>query len=77
MWGPSRVNNITGSRWFVTLIDDHIRIALVFLMKEKLEVGQIFEYFHNTVKTQFQASIQVLRTDNGREYYNFVLGSYL
>jgi len=75
--GPSKINNITGSRWFVTFIDDHTRTTWVFLMKEKSEVGQIFEYFHNMVRMQFQANIQVLITNNGREYYNFALRSYL
>ena len=74
VWGPSKINNITGSRWFNTFIDDHTRTIWVFLIKEKLEVGQIFEYFHNMVRTQFQANIQVLRTNNGHEYYNFALG---
>ena len=77
VWGPSRVNTKTGSRWFVTFIDDHTRVTWVFLMKEKSEVGKIFENFHDMVQTQFQTSIQVLRTDNGREYYNSTLGSYL
>lgn len=77
VWGPSRVHNITGSRWFVTFIDDHTRVTWVFLMKEKSEVGKIFEVFHNMVQTQFQSKIQILRTDNGREYYNLALTSYL
>ena len=51
VWGPSRVHNITGSRWFVTFIDDHTRVTWVFLMKEKSKVGRIFEIFHgaNTI----------------------------
>src|ERR1044072_1910570 len=77
VWGPSRVKNVTGSRWFVTFIDDHTRVTWVFLMKEKSEVGPIFEIFHNMVQTQFQTSIKVLRTDNGREYYHSTLSSYL
>ena len=46
-------------------------------MKEKSEVGRIFEIFHNMVQTQFHSRIQVLRTNNGREYYNLALNSYL
>ena len=74
---PSRANNITGSRWFVTFIDDHTRVTWVFLMKEKSEVGWIFEIFHTMVQTQFQTNIKVLRTNNGREYYNSMLNFYL
>ncbi|RVX10421.1 Retrovirus-related Pol polyprotein from transposon TNT 1-94 [Vitis vinifera] len=51
--------------------------AEVFLMKKKSEVREIFENFNNMVQTQFQAKIQVLRTDNAREYYHNILGSYL
>ena len=77
VWGACRINNITGSRWFVTFVDDHTRVTWVFLMKKKSEVREIFENFNNMVQTQFQAKIQVLRTDNAREYYHNILGSYL
>lgn len=76
VWGPSRVRNVTGSRWFVTFIDDHTRITWVYLMKDKSEVGRIFECFHTVVQTQFQSKIRVLMSDNGREYYNSALSSY-
>ena len=68
VWGPSRIKNISGDRWFVSFIDDHTRLTWVFLMKEKSEVGEIFKRFHNMIKTQFQTTIQIFRTDNGREY---------
>ncbi|RVW98281.1 hypothetical protein CK203_034262 [Vitis vinifera] len=66
-----------GSRWFVTFVDNHTRVTWVFLMKKKSEVREILENFNNMVQTQFQAKIQVLRTDNAREYYHNILGSYL
>ncbi|RVW38972.1 Retrovirus-related Pol polyprotein from transposon TNT 1-94 [Vitis vinifera] len=66
-----------GSRWFVTFVDDHTRVTWVFLMKKKSEVREIFENFNYMVQMQFQAKIQVLRTDNAREYYHNILGSYL
>ena len=42
VWGPSKTKNITGTRWFVSLIDDHTRLTWVFLMKEKSESISIF-----------------------------------
>ena len=53
MWGPSRKNNITGARWFVSFVDDHTRLTWVFPMKEKYEVGQIFQNFNSMIQTQF------------------------
>ena len=46
-------------------------------MKEKSEVGQIFQNFNSMIKTQFQTRIQVLRTDNGKEYVSLNLNNYL
>ena len=58
VWGPTRVKNITRSRWFVSFIDDHTRTTGIFLMKEKSEVGIIFETFNSMITTQFQTKIQ-------------------
>ncbi|KAK2991709.1 hypothetical protein RJ640_014987 [Escallonia rubra] len=35
VWGPSKVNSLGGSRWFVTFIDDCTRMTWVQLMKSK------------------------------------------
>lgn len=32
--------------------------------------------FFNMVETQFQAKIQMFQSDNGREYFNKILGSF-
>ena len=60
------MNNITGAKRFVSFIDDHTRITWIYLMREKSEVGQIFQNFNKMIKNQFQTKIQVLRTDNGK-----------
>jgi hypothetical protein len=77
VWGPSKVQNISGTRWFVSFVDDHTRITWLFLMKEKSEVGTLFRNFNSMIQTQFQTKIQVLKTDNAKEYFNTILGSYL
>ena len=69
--------NITGSRWFVSFVDDHTRLTWIFLMKEKSEVGQIFQNFNLMIQTQFQTKIQILKSDNAREFFQSILGTYL
>lgn len=77
LWGPSRVLTRNHKKWFVTFIDDHTRVCWVYLLKEKTEVRNVFQNFHSMIQTQFQTQIQVLRSDNGTEYFNSILGDYL
>ena len=77
VWGPSKIKNIIGTRWFVSIIDDHTRISWILLMKEKSKVGQIFKNFYNMIQTQFHAKIQVLKTNNARDYFNSIQGEFL
>jgi len=75
--GPSKVTNITESRWFITFIDEHTKLAWVFLMKEKSKACPIFKKFNTMVQTQFQTKIQILKTDNANEYFASILSDYL
>ena len=68
IWGPFKHPNISGSRWFITFINFHSRVCWVYLLKEKSEASNIFKRFHKFILNMFQTSIQILRTDNGREY---------
>ena len=77
LWGPSRVFSRTHTNWFVTFIDDHTWVCWVYLLNDKTDVRDMFKNFHSMVQTQFQTHIQILRTDNGTEYFNSILGDYL
>lgn len=77
IWGPHREKNVSVARWFVTFIDDHSRVCWVFLMKQKSDVQIIIPQFYKMVEAKFQTKIQILRTDNGREYVESVLGNFL
>ena len=46
-----------------------------FLMKTCAELFSIFQKFHAKVRTQFNTSIRILRSDNAKEYF-FVLVSF-
>ncbi|CAH9105932.1 unnamed protein product, partial [Cuscuta epithymum] len=77
IWGPSRAKSYSGARWFITFIDDHTRKTWIYLLKEKSEAAETFKRFYSMIQTQFQSQIQVLRTDNGKEYFNKILGNFL
>ena len=76
VWGSFYVPTCFVKRWFITFIDDHTRLTWVCLLKEKFGAKQVFKNFHNMIKTQFQANLKVFRSDNGREYFNHILGKY-
>ena len=35
IWGPSKVPNLNGHRWFILFVDDHTRTSWVYLIKKK------------------------------------------
>ena len=49
----------------------------VYLLTDKTEVRSVFMNFHSMIQTQFHTKIQILRTDNGTEYFNHSLSTYL
>ncbi|RVX14783.1 Retrovirus-related Pol polyprotein from transposon TNT 1-94 [Vitis vinifera] len=68
VWGPSPKSTISGVRWFVIFVDDCTYMTWLYLMKNKDKVFSIFCSFHEMVKTQYSATIHILRSDNGGEY---------
>ena len=76
VWGPNRISTLSNKRWFITFTDDHTRLCWVYLLKEKSEVEQVFKIFYRMVQTQFQTNIQIFKSDNGKEYFNSILGNF-
>ena len=75
--GPSRVITLIKTRWFITFINDHTRVYWIYLLKKKSEAKKVFKIDHVMIKTQFQTQIQVVGIDNGKEFFNYILGNYL
>ena len=46
------------------------------LWNKKNEVFEHFSHFHTLVQTQFQKNIQILRSDNGREFVNLKMKTF-
>ena len=80
VWDPSKIKTLSGKKWFMTFIDDHTRVCWVYLMEKKSEVEQRFQDFQdffNMIKNQFNTTIGILRSDNGTEYFNKYLSTFL
>ena len=77
VWGPSRSISTLGFRYFVTFIDDYSRCTWLFLMKTRVELFSIFQKFHAEIRTQFNTSICILRSDNAKEYFSTPFSSFM
>ena len=77
VWGSSCITTISKKKWFVTFIDDHTCFCWVYLMHKKSEVENLFKDFYTMVETHFQTKISILHIDDGTEYFNEKLGSFL
>ena len=76
IWGPSTIPNVSGARWFVSLIDDCTRVAWIFLLKQKSDVSIVIINFHSMVQNQFGVQIKSFRIDNAKDYFNQILSPY-
>lgn len=63
--------------FFVTFTDEAINYRYVYLIKYKSDVFGKFREYMRAVANQFEATLKVLRSDNGREYCNSNLQEYM
>ena len=68
--GPLPVVSFSGYKYFLTFIDDFSRRTLVYFLKLKSEVFNMFLAFKAFVEKQSGHQILTLRFDNGEEYVN-------
>ena len=76
IWAPSTIPNISGSRWFVTFIDDCTRVSWIYLLKNKSDVSHIFLVFCTMVQNQFGTKIMKINSDNAHDYFNQILSQW-
>ncbi|GJT94095.1 cysteine-rich receptor-like protein kinase 8 [Tanacetum coccineum] len=77
VWGPYKHPTCNKCRDFLTIVDDFSRAIWTYLLPDKHHVSSTFKSFHSYVKTQFQTLIQTVRSDNGTEFLNESLSTFL
>jgi transposase InsO family protein len=75
--GPMSVPSWSGSRYFMTLIDDKTRKTFVYFLKHKSEVGNILKEFKAVTEKQSDKRIKIIRSDNAKEYVNNHVNNFL
>lgn len=74
--GPQRTPSLQGSRYYILFIDDYSRMCWIYFLKFKSEVADVFWKFKKMVENQSGFKIQILRSDNGKEYTSDRFSSY-
>ncbi|KAL2943465.1 Retrovirus-related Pol polyprotein from transposon RE2 [Bienertia sinuspersici] len=67
LWGPYKVANVTGDRYFLTIVDDYSRTTWTTLLNVKGKVKNIIKNFLAYVENQFNGRVRIIRSDNGTE----------
>ena len=68
LWGPFSTKSISGSSYFLTIVDDHTRFTWIHLLDNKSQARTHIQSFFTMVETQFNVKIKSLRSDNGVEF---------
>ncbi|KAL4379963.1 hypothetical protein GQ457_02G041430 [Hibiscus cannabinus] len=66
--GPQRTPSLAGNRYYAAFIDDFTRMCWIFFLKFKSEIAGAFWKFKRMVENQSGNHIQILWSDNGKEY---------
>ncbi|XP_074309400.1 uncharacterized protein LOC141643908 [Silene latifolia] len=67
LWGPYPIQTYNGHKYFLTIVDDYTRTTWVYLLSCKSSAFDYIKNFIAFVKTQFNKTVQILRSDNALE----------
>jgi len=74
--GPQRTPSLKGSLYYVIFIDDLTRMCWIYFLKYKSEVKSIFWKLKAKLENESCCKIQILRSDNGKEYTSHQFGLF-
>ncbi|KAJ9544769.1 hypothetical protein OSB04_024476 [Centaurea solstitialis] len=75
--GPMRVQSINRRKYVLVIVDDFSRYTWVNFLRSKDGASDIIISFIRNVQVRLQLPVQVIRTDNGTEFKNRKLDSFL
>ena len=77
LWGPAPVESKGGKRYYITFIDDKMRLTTLYLLRTKEEAPKVYKLFEAWVVNWMGVKIKVLNSDRGGEYQGMAFVEYL
>lgn len=68
IWGAYHIKSSCGVRYFLTIVDEYSRNTWVYLLQKKSDALSKINLFIQMVKTQFNVSIKIFRSDNAQDF---------
>jgi hypothetical protein len=77
LFEPTQYTSIGGSKYCFVIVDDFTRSTWVFFLVDKSDVFATFKSFVKGIHNEFETTIKRVRSDNGSEFKNTRLMSYV
>ncbi|CAK5282781.1 unnamed protein product [Mycena citricolor] len=77
VWGPSHVIAIDGSRYYVSFTDAATRRTVLYFLKRKSDIKDRMRDYVEYIQTQAGKRVKAFRCDNGGEYVNDDVRTFL
>ncbi|KAI3735537.1 hypothetical protein L6452_15038 [Arctium lappa] len=75
--GPISVQSLSGKKYILVLIDEYSRYTWIGFIRAKSDVPDILIRLLKRLQVLFDTKVQKLRSDNGTEFRNAKINSYL
>ena len=77
LFGPPSFDSLGGRKYCLMIVDSYSRYTWVYFFKRKSETQHTVIDFANKAQCQHEAKILMIRSDNGTEFKNTSLDTYL
>ena len=77
LFGPNSYKSLGGNSFGLVIVDDFSRFTWVFFLDDKSQVQKIFKNFARKAQNQFEVKIKKVRSDNGMEFKNANVDTFL
>ncbi|KAI3672653.1 hypothetical protein L6452_38750 [Arctium lappa] len=75
--GPMRTVSINEKKYLLVIIDDYSRYTWLEFLRNKSNAPELIIAFIKRIQVRLQLPVQTLHSDNGMEFKNYTLQSYL